>query len=394
MVYRCRRYCDFVNQRWLEYAGLSLGQVQGWGWEAVIHPDDLSQLMAHWQSCLASGTPVNKEARMRRFDGVYRWFLFLGNPLRADSGNIVKWFGTNVDVEDRKRAEDALRASERNLVQIINTIPTTAWSTRPDGYCDFLSDRWLDYAGFTMEQAVGWNWGTVIHPDDSPGLVDYWQACLASGTPVDTEARMRRFDGVYRWFLFRANPFRDGSGDIVKWYGANVDIEDRKQADGALRTSERSLSLIINTIPMFAWSTRPDGYCDFLNQRWLDYAGMTAEQARGWAWGAAIHPDDAPGLVEVRETFQSLPRFARRAHARQAAHHRTPPAELPRNSRLIHAGREDPDAGHAGTRRPIRAHAGRIRWAAPALQTTMPSVRGARRAHPVGAPSAAPSTTD
>ncbi len=292
-------YCDFVNQRWLDYAGLSLDQVQGWGWRAAIHPDDLEGLVAHWQSCLASGASVNIEARMRRFDGVYRWFLFLGNPLRDEAGNVVNWFGTNVDIDDRKCADEVLQASERNLVQIINTIPTTAWSTLPDGYCDFLSDRWLDYAGLsTIEEALGWKWAAVIHPDDAPGLVDHWHACLSSGTAVDTEARMRRFDGEYRWFLFRANPLRDASGKIVKWYGTNVDIEDRKQATDALRASERTLSLIINTIPMLAWSTEPDGFCDFFNQRWLDYAGVSAEEARGWAWGAVIHPDDATGLVD------------------------------------------------------------------------------------------------
>jgi len=278
-------YCDFLNQRWLDYAGLTLDEARGWGWGAVIHPDDRDRLVADWQACLASGAPVHTEARMRRFDGVFRWFLFLGNPLRDEAGKVVKWFGTNVDIEDRKRAEEALRASQRNLIQIINTIPTTAWSTRPDGYCDFLSDRWLDYAGFTLEQAIGWNWATAIHPDDAQGLGEYWRACLASGTPVDTEARIRRFDGVYRWFLFRANPLRDEAGNIVKWYGTNVDIEDRKRADEALQASERNLIQIINTIPTTAWSTRPDGYCDFLSDRWLDYAGFTMEEAVGWNWG-------------------------------------------------------------------------------------------------------------
>ena len=231
-------YCDFVNQRWLDYAGVTLAEAVGWGWGAVIHPDDLPKLSMRWRSCLASGEAMHGEARMRRADGVYRWFLFLGNPLRDSAGSIVKWFGTNVDVEDLKRAEEALRESERNLSQIINAIPTTAWSTRPDGYCDFLSDRWLDYAGFTFEQAVGWNWTAAIHPDDAAGLFQYWQGCLASGTPVDTEARMRRFDGEYRWFLFRANPLRDASGNIIKWFGTNVDIEDRKLADERLRRSE------------------------------------------------------------------------------------------------------------------------------------------------------------
>jgi PAS domain S-box-containing protein len=289
--------CDFVNQRWLDYAGVSLEDVGGWGWGTVVHPDDRPGLLAEWQLCLASGKQMNTEARMRRFDGVYRWFLFLGSPLHDEAGRIVKWYGTNVDIEDRKRADQAIQESERNLNQIINTIPTTAWSTRPDGYCDFLSDRWLDYAGFTAQQAQGWNWSSVIHPDDAPGLIDYWQGQLANGLPVDVEARMRRFDGVYRWFLFRANPLRDAEGRIVKWYGTNVDIDDRKKADDALRASEHDLRLIINTIPMLAWSTRPDGFCDFVNRRWIEFTGISSQQAEGWNWEAAIHPDDVDGLV-------------------------------------------------------------------------------------------------
>jgi PAS domain S-box-containing protein len=295
-------YCDFCNQRWRDYTGLPLEHVRGLGWEAVIHPDDLDDLMSHWQSSLASGAPLNTEARMRRHDGVYRWFLFLGNPLRDKSGKITKWFGTNVDIEDRKLAEDAIRANERDLIQIINTIPTTAWSTRADGYCDFLSQRWLDYAGFTEEEARGWSWGGAIHPDDVDRLVEYWQGCLAAGTPAITEARIRRFDGVYRWFLFLANPFRDQSGTIIKWYGTNVDIEDRKQSDEALQARAGNLNLIINTIPMLAWSTGPDGFVDYLNRRWLEFTGMSAKEASGWGWTAAIHPDDVQGLQNYWQT--------------------------------------------------------------------------------------------
>ncbi|MER8854737.1 MULTISPECIES: PAS domain-containing protein [Mesorhizobium] len=289
-------YCDFLNDRWLDYAGFTAEQAEGWAWAAAIHPDDVSGLAEYWKSCLASGTPVYVEARIRRFDGEYRWFLFLANPLRDESGTIIRWYGTNVDIEDRKRADQALRDSEVNLRKIINTIPTSAWSTLPDGYCDFLNDRWLDYAGFTAEQAEGWAWAAAIHPDDASGLAEYWKSCLASGTPVYTEARIRRFDGEYRWFLFLANPLRDESGAIIRWYGTNVDIEDRKRADQALRESERNLRQIINTIPTAIWSTRPDGYCDFLHDRWLDFTGLSMEQAEGWGWRVAIHPDDYDAL--------------------------------------------------------------------------------------------------
>jgi PAS domain S-box-containing protein len=291
-------YVDFLNQRWLDYAGMTAEQAQGWGWRTALHPDDVDRLVQYWLSCLSAGTEAEIEARYRRFDGVYRWCLVRANPLRDELGNIVKWYGISIDIEDRKRAEEELRAKERDLIRIINTIPTTAWATRPDGYCEFLSDRWLDYAGFTYEEAVGWRWAAAIHPDDAAGLQEHWLGRLATGMPVNTEARMRRYDGVYRWFLFLAQPFRDESGTIVKWYGTNVDIEDRKQADEGLRASERNLNLIINTIPMLAWSTDPTGFVEFLNQRWLEFTGLSAEQASGFGWAVAIHPDDAQGLID------------------------------------------------------------------------------------------------
>lgn len=296
-VTRADGYMEFANRRWLEYAGVTADRVAGWGWQVVIHPDDLQGLVEYWKYCLATGTTTPTEARMRRFDGAYRWFLFLGNPVRDATGKIVQWFGTNVDIEDRKRAEEGLRESQRTLAQIINALPMTAWSALPDGYCDFLSDRWIEYAGVTREQAMGWGWARAVHPDDVQGLEAYWRDHLASGELVDYEARIRRHDGEYRWFLFRATPLRDESGTIVKWFGTNLDIEDRKRADEAVRESQRSLIQIIDTLPSTAWSTLPDGFCDYLNKRWLEYAGMTAEEARGWSWGAAIHPDDVAGLV-------------------------------------------------------------------------------------------------
>ena len=141
-----------------------------------------------------------------------------------------------------KEAEEALQSSERNLAAIINTIPTAAWTSRPDGYCDFLNQVWLDYAGMTAAQAQGWGWSEAIHPDDRKKLVEEWRSSLVAGTSVDTEARIRRFDAAYRWFLIRANPLKDESGNILKWYGTCLDIEDRKRAEEKLRRSEDFLA--------------------------------------------------------------------------------------------------------------------------------------------------------
>jgi PAS domain S-box-containing protein len=288
------------NRHMLEYFGASLEELKRRPTTFSFHPDDRPSVDARWKESVETGRPYDFEARLRRADGTYRWFHTRGFPLRDADGRIVLWHLLQTDVDDRKQAENALRASERNLSQIINTIPTTAWSTRPDGYCEFLNRRWLDYAGLSPEQALGWGWGAAIHPDDVNGFVEYWQACLASGTPVDTEARIRRFDGVYRWFLFRANPLRDESGNIVKWYGTNVDIEDRKRAEAELRRAYDS----------FAEAQRLSKTGSFITDLVGDQHNWSEEAFRIFEFDPetkvsvqrvreVIHPDDLPAFESV-----------------------------------------------------------------------------------------------
>jgi PAS domain S-box-containing protein len=134
--------------------------------------------------------------------------------------------GANLDnlKPSNGRQQDPLE-HELNLSVITQTIPGMLWTATHEGEVDYCNRPWLDFAAMTAEQAKGWGWATAIYPDDRDGLIECWNSCLASGTPFDVEARMRRYDGAYRWFLFRANPLRNESGKIVKWYGTNIDIE-------------------------------------------------------------------------------------------------------------------------------------------------------------------------
>jgi PAS domain S-box-containing protein len=141
-----------------------------------------------------------------------------------------------------ERQNDRLQHTERDLREVIETIPCMAWSATADGSAEFFNRRWLDFAGLTAEQAHGTAWTTAVHPNDLDGLVDYWQEILASGRPGEYEARLRRFDGEYRWLLFRATPSRDEDGKVIKWYGTNIDIEERKRAEQNLRRSEAYLA--------------------------------------------------------------------------------------------------------------------------------------------------------
>src|SRR5512135_1761144 len=136
------------------------------------------------------------------------------------------------------------QAPEIYLRKMVDSIPILAWSCWPDGTTEFLNQRWLDYTGLSMVDALGWGWKDAIHPDDLGKLMETWTSLLASGQPGQEEARLRRFDGTYRWFLFRAVPVRDGAGKLIRWYGTNTDIEDLKRAESLLAAENRVLEMI------------------------------------------------------------------------------------------------------------------------------------------------------
>jgi PAS domain S-box-containing protein len=354
---------EVVNRPLLEYFGKTLEEVRNWANNDMIYPDDIPLSNETFNNSLPTGRPFDVEERLRRFDGVYRWFQSRGLPLRDPDGRILHWYVLLTDIEERKQAEEKLRRSEAfladgqrlsktgtfswsiekneikwsqelysmfdfdpatpvtleligsrvhsedlpmledmvararrgeghfayehrivipdgsikyihlvghtvhdangrleyigaaqdvtqrrlaeeqlrerelNLRRITQTIPGMLWSATPEGEVDYCNHPWLEFAAMTEEQAKGWGWATVIYPDDRDGLIESWHASLASGVPLDVEARLRRFDGAYRWFLVRANPLRDESGNIIKWYGTNTDINDRKRAEADLQES-------------------------------------------------------------------------------------------------------------------------------------------------------------
>jgi PAS domain S-box-containing protein len=139
---------------------------------------------------------------------------------------------------EAKRSEEAVRRSDDRLRMLVDAIPAIAWSALPDGSVDFVNDRWLEYTGGTLEDALGWRWTAMIHPDDHARATAAWRAALNSGGPAETELRMRGADGEYRWFLCRHVPVRDDAEKIIRWYGTCTDIQDRKQTEETLRRNQ------------------------------------------------------------------------------------------------------------------------------------------------------------
>jgi PAS domain S-box-containing protein len=291
---------DMVNRHLLEYFGTTIEKAMQWGTNDLVHPEDLPHVLDGFTRSVESGTPYENEYRLRRSDGVYRWFQGRALPLRDANRQIVRWCVLLTDIDDRKRAEDAARASERNLKLIIDTIPAISWSASMDGSADFFSQHYLDFVGLSLGQLKDWGWMTAVHPDDLNALAVAWQRVMASEQPGEAEARLRRFDGSYRWFLFRASPLRDESGKIIKWYGANLDIEDRKRGEEALRARELSWRQIVDNIPGLVATMGASGEVEFLNRQTLEYFGKTSEELKDWALTDAVHPDDLPRVVQAR----------------------------------------------------------------------------------------------
>jgi PAS domain S-box-containing protein len=289
----------FLSKGWCQYTGFSTEEALGWGWQAAYHPEDRPHVDEHFKRMLASGEPGEIEARLRRRDGAYRWFLMRAAPFRDETGAILRWYGTSTDIHDRKVAEEAMRASEANLRRVIDTIPSLSWCNLPDGPNEFLSKGWHDYTGLSPEEAHGWGWSTAFHPDDLPPLMKRWQELLVSGEPGEIEARIRRNDGVYRWFLIRVAPFRDENGAILRWYGTSTDIDDRKLAEQALKASENNLRQIVDSIPGLVCAMDAAGEVQQLNRPLLDYFGKAAEDLKNWKMTDAVHPDDLPRVIEA-----------------------------------------------------------------------------------------------
>jgi len=233
---------EFVNRRWCDYTGLSPEEVQRRGCKVVIHPEDLPKWLDEWRALVASGEGGEIEARLRRHDGAYRWFLIRVEPLQDEYGEIVKWYGTNTDIDDLKQTEAKLREDERELRRITDAIPQTIVIQDPDGTPIYANQAVLDYTGLTMEDVITSDFrARIFHPEDLESLREERRAALARDLPFEIEQRALRKDGQYRWFLIRYNPFRDEQGRLVRWYATGTDIDDRKRSEE--RTQNENLVL-------------------------------------------------------------------------------------------------------------------------------------------------------
>jgi PAS domain S-box-containing protein len=225
---------ELLNRQALEYFGSTIEEWKNSPDFSHVHPDDLPRVMDAYRGWLETGQPQDLELRQRRADGVYRWFQSRALPARDMEGRVAGWYILLTDIDDRKRAEDALRSNEQSLRLIVDSIPGIVATLNAAGEVEFVNRTSLEYTGKTSEELKNWATSDTVHPDDLPRIIEAWKHAIETGQPLDLESRSRRADGVYRWVHLRARPQRDAEGRIVRWYNLLTDIEERKRAEGEL----------------------------------------------------------------------------------------------------------------------------------------------------------------
>ncbi len=294
---------EYVNKRVLEYLGAPLSEIIGWGWMDKVHPDDVAFKVKTWLENLESKSPHDTACRFRGADGRYRWFAVRAEPLRASDGRVLSWYGVLIDIDDQRKAEEALRESEHELRQIIEAQPALLWSAGLDGEPTHVNQRLLDYSGMRFEEFKRGGWQGFVHPEDFPETARAFYHAIHTGTSYQGLMRLRRADGEFRWHHARCEPLRDRQGRVIQWYGVTVDIDGGKEVEERPRFVAQ-LQATLNVIPAHAWYAAPSGGLTFMNKRTADYLGLPNDHPLrfgidiGAQWDAHVpflHPDDREG---------------------------------------------------------------------------------------------------
>jgi formate hydrogenlyase transcriptional activator len=313
---------EFFNQRFLDYSGLSPDQFYA-EWKSTLHRDDMEEFERWWGRLQKSQKPGQMEVRFRRAEGEYRWFQISAAPIHDEQGRLIRWYGINIDIDDRKRAEEASRSSEQSLRLMLDSIPGHVATLTAEGELEVANRQSSEYFGKTTDELKNWATNDTIHPDDLQATIKAVAQGIAGGQPFEWESRARRVDGVYLWYHVRCHPQRDRAGRIVRWCILGTDIDDRRRAEQEVRQKELDLRTITDAIRQFIVVLAPDGTTLYANKVALENTGFTisdltdeglltraglarpayaaGELAWNQVWRMAAHPDDRDRIQAERQ---------------------------------------------------------------------------------------------
>ncbi len=301
-------YIFWYNRHWHEYCGTTPEAMEGWGWQSVHDSAILPSVLERWSASIAAGASFEMTFPLRRADGMFRPFLTRISPFKDNNGKVLGWVGTNTDVSEQHAADAGRRAAEDQFQTLAQAMPNHVWSAAPNGLLDWFNDRVYEYGGAQPGELDGQGWANMVHPDDIAGAAERWRTALASGETYETQFRLKRADGAYRWHLARAVPLRRPTNEIVRWVGTNTDIEDQKAAEQAHRESEARLRAADERLQLALSAGQGVGIWDWdvpndrvvADARFAQLCDVDPEKARTGApladFFRAMHPDDVPAV--------------------------------------------------------------------------------------------------
>lgn len=285
----------WYNQRWFDYTGTTLPEMEGWGWKKVHHPDHIDRVVEKFSSCVKTGVVWEDTFPLRGRDGQYRWFLSRAVPIHDSQGQILNWFGTNTDITDYRRAEEA----KGFLAAIVTNSPDAIITKSVEGIILTWNRGAEGLFGYSAEEIVGQRVEQLV-PEELRDEEKRLRQRVLLGTSVEQFETQRCHK--YKRLIdvsISMSPIYDETGAIIATAQTMRDITLRKQTEKALQASEERFRTLTTAIPQLVWSCQPDGACEYISEQWLSYTGTTLDENLGYGWLSSIHPDDAAMTEQV-----------------------------------------------------------------------------------------------
>jgi PAS domain S-box-containing protein len=238
-------YITWYNSRWYEYTGTTPALMEGWGWQSVHDIRALPEILETWKASISAARPFEMVFTIRGADGVFRPFMTRISPAFDQDGHVTNWYGVNTDISSQVGAEDAVEKSEARFRVLTDAMPHLVWAAKPDGSRDYHNARWYEFTGAPIGSCDGAAWIELVHPEDREAALSAWACARAVGGPFQSEYRLRRRSGDYRWVLVGAQPERNAQGEVSRWYGACTDIEEIVQARTLMQRSHEELETLV-----------------------------------------------------------------------------------------------------------------------------------------------------
>lgn len=287
---------EFINRPYRTFCGVSLEDLREGRWQIPIHPDDSTEYVAAFRDAVRDHTPFAGEARFRRGDGEWRMVGSHARPRLSIDGEYLGHVGVSADITDRRRADEALRESERRFRVMADCCPIGIWVTDARGETQFINRTYRDFFGIASERVEPDGWRVLIHPDDRPGYVKAFDCSLELHTSLKAEYRVRHASGEWRWVETYATPRLSTGGEFEGFVGASKDITERKRVEQALQNSEEKFRQLAENINEVFWMMPPEANeMLYVSPAFEQVWGTTCENLyrNPMSWSEAIHPDDA-----------------------------------------------------------------------------------------------------